>query len=260
MARHFRTLAPRYRELREFDVHVVHRVLLELQHLSDAASRVAILDVGAGTGRYTEAVVQYAGESRLGYRGVACDAIREMLGSRVVHHLPGTGSLDRVIGLAESLPFAARSFNAVLSFNAIHHFDLSAFLAEAARVLEPHGRLIVYTRTPEQNRHTIWGQCFPHFAERETRLFSENTLRAAVCGTNEFESLDLLEMPWELRTSLPRLRDQARSGGYSTFRFYSAQEFEEALGTFEAGVRADFDDPSAITAPNDHLLLLAARR
>jgi ubiquinone/menaquinone biosynthesis C-methylase UbiE len=260
MARHFRTLAPRYRELREFDVHVVHRVSLELQHLSDTVSRVAILDVGAGTGRYTEAVVQYAGVSRLRYRGVACDATHEMLGSQVVHHLPGTGSIDRVIGLAESLPFAARSFNAVLSFNAIHHFDLSAFLADVARVLQPHGRLIVYTRTPEQNQHTIWGQCFPHFAERETRLYGESTLRAAVYGTNEFESVDLLEMPWKLRTSLPRLLDQARSGAYSTFRFYSPQEFERALGAFEARVRADCDDPSAITAPNDHLLVLATRR
>jgi ubiquinone/menaquinone biosynthesis C-methylase UbiE len=260
MARHFRTLAPRYRELREFDVHVVHRVSLELQHLSDTVSRVAILDVGAGTGRYTEAVVQYAGVSRLRYRGVACDATHEMLGSQVVHHLPGTGSIDRVIGLAESLPFAARSFNAVLSFNAIHHFDLSAFLADVARVLRSHGRLIVYTRTPEQNQHTIWGQCFPHFAERETRLYGESTLRAAVYGTNEFESVDLLEMPWKLRTSLPRLLDQARSGAYSTFRFYSPQEFERALGAFEARVRADCDDPSAITAPNDHLLVLATRR
>jgi SAM-dependent methyltransferase len=183
-----------------------------------------------------------------------------MLGSRVVHHLPGTGSLDRVIGLAESLPLVARSFNAVLSFNAIHHFDLSAFLAEAARALQPHGRLIVYTRTPEQNRHTIWGQCFPHFAERETRLYTESTLRAAVDGTNEFESLDLLEMPWTLRTSLPRLLDQARSGAYSTFRFYSPEEFENALRVFDARVRADFDDLSAITAPNDHLLVLATRR
>ncbi len=158
MARHFRTLAPRYRELREFDVHVVHRVVLELQHLSDTVSRVTLLDVGAGTGRYTEAVVQYAGESRPRYRGVAFDATHEMLGSQVVHHLPGTGSIDRVIGLAESLPFAARSFNAVLSFNAVHHFDLPAFLAEATRVLQPKGRLVIYTRTPEQNRRSIWGR------------------------------------------------------------------------------------------------------
>jgi ubiquinone/menaquinone biosynthesis C-methylase UbiE len=183
-----------------------------------------------------------------------------MLGSRVVHHLPGTGSIDRVIGLAESLPFAGWSFNAVLSFNAIHHFDLSAFLAEVARVLLPRGRLIVYTRTPEQNRHTIWGECFPHFADRETRLHTESTLRAAVYGKSEFELLDLLRMPWMIRTSLARLRDQARSGAYSTFRFYSPDEFEEALGVFEARVRADFDDLSAITVPNDHLLVLVARR
>jgi hypothetical protein len=62
-----------------------------------------------------------------------------------------------------------------------------------------------------------------------------------------------------LRTSLPRLLDQARSGGYSTFRFYTPEELERALGAFKARVKASFDNLSTITAPNDHLLVLATR-
>ncbi len=63
-----------------------------------------------------------------------------------------------------------------------------------------------------------------------------------------------------IRANLSRLVEQARSGSYSTFRFYSPDEFEEALSAFEIRVRATFDDPSAITAQNDHLLVLATRR
>jgi SAM-dependent methyltransferase len=182
-----------------------------------------------------------------------------MLSSGTAHRAGGSASVDCVIGLAEFLPFPTHAFDAVLSFNAAHHFNLQTFLTEASRVLQPSGRLIIYTRTPEQNQRTIWGQLFPHFAERETRLYSEDTLRAALDAVNDIESAELLEMPWTLRTSLPRLLDQARSGGYSTFRFYTAEEFERALGAFEARVRASFDNLSTITAPNDHLLVLGTR-
>ncbi|MFQ6047033.1 MAG: hypothetical protein ACE5PT_11875 [Gemmatimonadales bacterium] len=62
-----------------------------------------------------------------------------------------------------------------------------------------------------------------------------------------------------MHTSLSRLLDHARGGGYSTFRFYSPDEFEGALGVFEAQVTASFDDLSSIAATNDHLLVTATR-
>jgi ubiquinone/menaquinone biosynthesis C-methylase UbiE len=261
MERHFRVIAPQYRQLRELDARAVRRVSLRLKQLSKAMGGLTILDVGAGTGRYAEAVVHSCSE-RIGlcYHGVAYDAISEMLRSGRAHRSLHTGNMDRAIGLAEFLPFTAQSFNAVFSFNAIHHFDLRAFLAEAARVLQPKGELILYTRTPEQNQCTVWGRFFPHFAERETRLYTKRTLRVALGATADFESIELQEMQWTIRTSLSRLLAQARSGGYSTFRFYSPDEFEEALGAFETRVRATFDDLSTITAQNDHLLVLATRR
>ncbi len=259
MTRHFVTIAPRYRGLRKLDVCMVRRVSLELQRLSRSTARLRLLDVGAGTRRYTEAVLRDVSErGSLHYHAVAYDAVREMLRARVAQP-PGTGSIDGGIGLAESLPFAARSFDAVLSFNAVHHFDLEAFLAETARVLRPKGKLIIYTRTPEQNRRTIWGQHFPHFAKRETRLYSNSTLRAALDGNTKFESQELLEMPSRIHTNLPQLIHQARSRAYSTFLFYSPAEFERALGTFDTRVRSTFDDLSAITAQNDHTLIFATR-
>jgi ubiquinone/menaquinone biosynthesis C-methylase UbiE len=188
---------------------------------------------------------------------VAYDAISKMLSTGAKRRALEARSIDRVVGLAEFLPFTMQSFNAVLSFNAVHHFDLVAFLHEAARVLQPNGQLIIYTRTPDQNRRTIWGQFFPHFIERETRLYTEDTLRAALDATDGFEPPGLLKMPWMMHTSLPRLLDQARKGGYSTFQFFSSREFDEALRVFEIRVRASFDDPAAITVPNDHLLMLA---
>ena len=56
-AKHFGRIAPCYRELRDLDACVVCCVSRELERLSEGGCRLAVLDVGAGTGRYAEAVL-----------------------------------------------------------------------------------------------------------------------------------------------------------------------------------------------------------
>ncbi len=150
-------------------------------------------------------------------------------------------------------------FDAVLSFNAVHHFDLPAFLREATRVLRPCGRLVIYTRTPEQNRRTIWGRYLSGFAERETRLYGVETLRDAIRETNVLCDVRSLTLPWTVTTSLARLLQQARAFHYSTFRLYSLGEFDEALEVFANGVAGAFG-ASNIATHNDHQLVLARRQ
>ena len=87
------------------------------------------------------------------------------------------------VGAVETLPFRAASCDVMTCFNAVHHFDLARFAGEASRVLTPSGQLVIYTRTPEQNRRTIWGRHFPEFAARETRLHEVNDVRAALEAT-----------------------------------------------------------------------------
>ena len=75
-----------------------------------------------------------------------------------------------LLAAAEQLPLRAASLDVVTAFNCVHHFDLGRFLTAAARVLKPGGQLFIYTRTPQQNARTIWGQYFPGFTEHEQRL------------------------------------------------------------------------------------------
>ncbi len=118
----------------------------------------------------------------------------------------------------------------------------------------------MYTRTPEQNRRTVWGQLFPHFADRETRLFAQEDLQRALASCTEFDSVTLDAVPWTLRTTAARLVEQATGRYYSTFTFYTPEEFLAALATFEARLAEDYSDPSNVTWQNDHLLLVARRR
>ncbi len=144
-------------------------------------------------------------------------------------------------------------------FNAVHHVDLARFVGEASRVLTPSGQLVVYTRTPEQNRRTIWGRHFPEFATRETRLHEVEDLQAALLATGAFASVRTQTVPWTVTTSLARLVDQATHYHYSTFRLYSDEALREAIDTFRQRVRQVFRDLTRITYENDHLLVMAQR-
>jgi ubiquinone/menaquinone biosynthesis C-methylase UbiE len=256
--KHFATLAPVYREVRDLDTEAIYRVAEIVQTAAPDASSVTILDIGAGTGRYTEAVLAGARPPRRSLT-VTCDASFEMLYSTMRVRRARLLPIRHVSGLAEDLPFAAQSIDMVLSFNAVHHFDLTRFLAELARVLRRGGVSVLYTRTPEQNRATVWGRYFPHFAERENRLRSADEWDAALHASPGFTSVRLVTLPWIIQTSLSRLVHQALTGHYSTFDFYTAQEFEDALQMFKRRLHAHFEDSFSMTVQNDHLLVVSRR-
>jgi ubiquinone/menaquinone biosynthesis C-methylase UbiE len=259
--RHFDGVARHYRGLRDLDDRSARLVGQMVADLAPPGAQLRALDVGAGTGRYTEAVLaKVAADYGIGWTAVAYDANRMMLASPIIVPRDTEVQRVRVVGLAETLPFRDAAFDAVLSFNAVHHFDLNAFLTAAARALRPEGLLTIYTRTPEQNRQTVWGELFPHFADRETRLFPQEDLQRAVAGHAEFELVTVEAVPWTLRTTAARLVAQATGRYYSTFCFYTPEEIRAALTTFEAQLAEAYPDPSNVVWQNDHLLLVARRR
>jgi SAM-dependent methyltransferase len=247
--------------MRELDATAVREIARIIGPLPKSDLRTAILDVGSGTGRYLESVlVESALETTHRCCAIRYDALREMLGGTWASSELPCRSVKSVVGLAESLPFAADAIDAVLVFNAIHHFDATQFMTEVGRVVRPDGKVIIYTRTPEQNRCTIWGRFFPLFADKEDRLLTEAALTAAVDQTGAFGRVELRVIPWRTEANLSRLLEQARCGAYSTFEFYSRREFEDAVATFERRVLEHFEDPSRIVVQNDHSLAVATRR
>ena len=91
------------------------------------------LDVACGTRQSTMALKEIAS------RVVGTDVSREML-TRAPHE----GGVRYVEAPAEDLPFADGSFQLITVALALHWFDRSRFLAEARRVLEPSGWLVIY--------------------------------------------------------------------------------------------------------------------
>jgi SAM-dependent methyltransferase len=97
--------------------------------VGDEASRV--LELGAGTGKLTETLVD------LGHEVLATDPDERML-HRLRTRVPGA---HVATGTSERIPAARRSVDVVVAAQAFHWFDLPRAVPEMARVLRPGGVL-----------------------------------------------------------------------------------------------------------------------
>ena len=260
LGRHFAEVSVRYRSLRELDLDAVRVISDLLARAADRGRPLRLLDVGTGAGRYLDALSEsLSAELASGVLPIGLDLTPAMLTQARIRNGHADLRAQHVVSTVEMLPFHASSCDALTCFNAVHHFDVPRFLSEAARVLAPSGQLVLYTRTLEQNRRTIWGRYFPEFATRETRLRRVEDLRAALEATGAFGSIRAQIVPWKIGTSLSRLVEQATHYHYSTFRLYSDAALHAAIDTFRERLRQAFSDTTCITSDNDHVLVIAQR-
>jgi SAM-dependent methyltransferase len=90
-----------------------------------------VVDLGAGTGKLTRALVA------LGHRVIAVEPLEEMR-AELAAILP---DVRAVAGSAEAMPLPDASADVVTSAQAFHWFDHDDALPEIARVLRPGGRI-----------------------------------------------------------------------------------------------------------------------
>jgi len=243
---HFTQVASIYESLRTTDEAPVRwlRQLLPERPITG-------VDVGCGTGRYSRLLGALLPEGSL---LIAADISAAMLAELPAGN-HGRSRVAPLLSAAEVLPIRTGSLDLVTSFNSVHHFDLSRFLVEAARVLRPDGQLFIYTRTPEQNARTIWGRYFPGFVEHEQRLHGERALRAAVRQTGGLALADTRTFRHLRSSTRERLLAQAEGCHYSTFSLYAPDELPSAIATFLARLPGP-----EVSWVDEHLLVTVRRR
>jgi SAM-dependent methyltransferase len=146
---------------------LLDRVVAELKLGPDAS----VLDLGAGTGKLTRALVpRFA-------RVIAVepdDAMRAVLEEVV----PGAESLP---GRGESIPLGGGAVDAVFSAEAFHWFASDESVAEIVRVLRPGGALVILWNIPVE---------YPHMGDEAEAVIEEAFARGGEPGLGKVLSDD----------------------------------------------------------------------
>jgi len=248
MDEHFSDVAEKYNDIRVTD----HEPIKYARALLSKCERCIAVDVGCGPGRYALLLLQMMPQLHL----TCLDRSSNMI-AQTARLLRGA-NIDRFEATtadAGEFPLDSNSVDVVFTFNAVHHFVLPAFLREARRVLKKNGIIVIYTRLPAQNETSIWGKYFPDFSAVERRLYSLDTLEAAIRSIPGL-ALDTIKFfRFDRISSLDSLIEKVRAGHYSTFSLYKKERLEECISEFRENVLLDFSDSNQIRWTDGNVFL-----
>jgi len=120
-----------------------------IELLNDVTTKTSVLDVGCGTGRLAEQLLDSSPATVIGV-----DLSPGMVGQAQLRceRFGKRGAF--IIGDSEHLPVASNSVDVVTCSHSFHHYpNQLAVMREFARVLKPHGTLLL----ADANRDQVWG-------------------------------------------------------------------------------------------------------
>jgi len=247
---HFSQIAHKYKDLRTTDSEPILFIKNKLQNLT----KIEAADVGCGVGRYDIELFHYLGERLY----LTCiddnqNMLKELTKNLKKHKIK---NFKTIKASASALPLADNSLDAIITFNAIHLFDVLDFLKETTRVLQDNGYLFIYTRLRSQNERNIWGRFFPQFCEKEKRLFELSELKEMLKkmpilrleSTEYFKYKRMAKLEWFIT--------QAAHHHYSTFDLYDEKEFEKALKKFQGNITHHFRNPDDVIWDDENIMFV----
>ena len=245
---HFSKIAPKYKDLRTTDIDHIQYIVNQLSK----KSQISMADIGCGDGRYSVELLKCLRDNCY----LHCIDFNENMIKHLKTYLISQNILNfcATPGDASKLPLESNTMDYIVTFNAIHHFDIQKFLSEVYECLKEDGRAFIYTRLRNQNSRNIWGQYFPLFSEMEDRLFEFDELQYAIKKA-DMKIIHTNVFGHYRTSSLTNLVSKAKNKHYSTFDLYSKSEFEKSLKIFKQNIMNNFDNMENIQWQDENILI-----
>ncbi len=245
---HFSHVASSYRHIRQTDPEPILFISEGLKGLS----HVQAADVGCGAGRYDLLLFQHVKNLHL-----TCIDLNESMLQQVSEYLTHhhVSQFETLRANGNEIPLDDQSMDCVLTFNAVHHFDLVRFLENAVRVSKPGGKIFIYTRLRSQNERNVWGRNFPSFTKKETRLYEVNELETAIRAVKGVRLERVEPFHYQRKATVAQLAERVQARHYSTFSLYSDEELKDALEIFQASLKREFRETVEWVDENTLLVL-----
>lgn len=250
---HFSRIASIYEDLRTTDsepIVLIRNIMQKFSNLKGA-------DIGCGCGRYTAELYRYLGDDLY----LTCIDENEDMLKQLDMNLTGKDlqNFKTARAPANNLNLESSSLDFIVTFNAVHHFDLLGFLNESARTLKDDRYLFIWTRLRSQNKRNIWGKYFPKFHEKENRLYELEEFKR-VLGKIEPLKMDSLKyFKYKRRVSMNWLIRHAIHHHYSTFDLYGREEFDDALMKFRNNIHDNFCDRNDVFWEDENVMFVIKR-
>ena len=250
---HFSRIAAIYEDLRTMDREPAIFIGNKMQEYSSLKGA----DIGCGCGRYTAELFRYLGDKL----HLTCVDENEDMLKQLKTNLAGKNlqNFETVRAPANNSQVESNSLDFIVTFNAVHHFDLVGFLNESARILKDEGYLFVYTRLRSQNKRNIWGRYFPKFHNKETRLYDLDEFKMILEKIKLLKLDSLKYFKYKRRVSTNWLMSRATNHHYSTFDLYDREEFDDALMKFQKCIANNFSNSNDVFWEDENVMFVIGR-
>ena len=250
----YSSIAHIFRSLRVTDSEPVLYMKDKLEDLD----KIVAADVGAGAGRYAKLLFDHIGEDRL---FLNCFDTNEYMLKSLQDYLKDNNISNFItkIAAAEEMPLDDKVLDCIFSFNSIHHFNFYKFFREAIRVLKDDGKILIYSRTRAQNEQSIWGQYFPLFRKKESRLYEPDEFTFKLETIPELKLLETKVFSFNRVNTIAELVDRASSRHYSAFFLYEQEEFDLALKMFESNLIKNYPDPEKVEWVDEKIMFIVKK-
>lgn len=208
-----------------------------------------VLDLGCGTGLYTEGIAARTSASMCGLDPAVGMLAQARLKSFGVHWLNAVG---------ESLPLRPGVFDCVFSSQVWHHIaDKQGTAHECGRVLRGGGVVIVRTISHEQLREKVVFTYFPEILGNQLRIYPSHDDFARYFGNAGFSSTDHHAYGLERYQSPSEFIDVAQKKLWSMFRPISREGLQRGVEELRRFKR---ENPGETIRNDEAITLVVARK
>ncbi len=218
-----------YDDVREADIVLINHFLRELP----PEEGLKILDIGCGTGNYTDLFQKVTQAKQYQVYGV------EPSEGMVSKARQKNSHIVFEQATAENIPFEDNFFDFIYMTDVIHHIaDIRKMFSEIQRTLKPQGKVCIYTQSHRQIEARPIAQFFPGTVRVDQRRYLDidQIVAAARFGQLTYLKQEVLFEGKGIEVGADFL-ELARKKGYSMLHLLSEAEYQTGLSQLESALQ-----------------------